>query len=101
MSRILPFQLNTDARGLATLVSEQVSHHPPITAYYNINRPFMRSRARPKHPFLGRQHLKQVGRATLSDVTKEDCSITHPRLRQLNPPGLSGEKLQEAVEHGK
>jgi hypothetical protein len=28
---------NTNARGLTTLVVEQVSHHPPITAYYIAN----------------------------------------------------------------
>jgi hypothetical protein len=28
---------DTNARGLTTLVVEQVSHHPPITAYYIAN----------------------------------------------------------------
>jgi len=98
---------NTNARGLTTLVVEQVSHHPPITAYYIANTSrgitleghnaqktsfsgnlFALSKVlypRPKYITGGNIIVKQVGHATLTvslpDGTKEDYLITLPRLR--------------------
>jgi hypothetical protein len=98
---------NSNARGLTTLVVEQVSHHPPITAYYianasrgialeghnaqktsfsgNLSPLSTAFYPHPKHITGGNIIVKQVGHATLTvslpDGTKEDFLITLPRLR--------------------
>lgn len=80
---------NSNARGLTTLVVEQVSHHPPITAYYiaNTSRGIaLAGHNAQKTSFSGGNIIvKQVGHATLTvslpDGTKEDYLITLPRLR--------------------
>ncbi len=97
---------NTNARGLTTLVVEQVSHHPPITAYYianpsrgvtleghNAQKTSFSGELQPPcllpirniHLTGGNIIVKQVGHATLTvslpDGTKEDFLITLPRLR--------------------
>lgn len=102
-----PNSPNSNARGLTTLVVEQVSHHPPITAYYIANAsrgialaghnaqktsfsgnlsPLSKALyPHPRHITGGNIIVKQVGHATLTvslpDGTKEDYLITLPRLR--------------------
>ena len=74
---------------MTTLVVEQVSHHPPITAYYiaNASRGItLQGHNAQKTSFSGGNIIvKQVGHATLTvslpDGKKEDYLITFPRLR--------------------
>ncbi|KAI9454265.1 Oxysterol-binding protein [Russula earlei] len=78
-----------DGRGLTTLVVEQVSHHPPITAYHIANPSrgiTLQGHNAQKTSFSGGNIIvKQVGHATLTvslrDGKKEDYLITLPRLR--------------------
>jgi len=78
-----------NGRGLTTLIVEQVSHHPPITAYCigNASRGIMlQGHNAQKTSFSGGNIIvKQVGHATLTvslpDGKKEDYLITLPRLR--------------------
>lgn len=78
-----------NGRGLTTLIVEQVSHHPPITAYYisNASRKIaLQGHSAQKTSFSGGNIIvKQVGHATLTitlpDGQKEDYLITLPRLR--------------------
>ncbi|KAH9009685.1 Oxysterol-binding protein [Lactarius pseudohatsudake] len=78
-----------NGRGLTSLVVEQVSHHPPITAYYiaNASRKItLQGHSAQKTSFSGGNIIvKQVGHATLTislpDGQKEDYLITFPRLR--------------------
>ncbi|KAI0277804.1 Oxysterol-binding protein [Russula aff. rugulosa BPL654] len=80
---------NSNARGLTTLVVEQVSHHPPITAYHIANSSrgvALSGHNAQKTSFSGGNVIvKQVGHATLTvslpDGTKEHYLITLPRLR--------------------
>ncbi|KAH9990363.1 Oxysterol-binding protein [Russula vinacea] len=80
---------DNNARGLTTLVVEQVSHHPPITAYYIANPSrgvSLEGHNAQKTSFSGGNIIvKQVGHATLTvalpDGSKEDYLITLPRLR--------------------
>lgn len=71
------------ARGETTLVSEQVSHHPPITAYELQNRQAgvtVTGHSGQKTSFNGRSiHVQQVGHATLR-VGEEVYLITLPTL---------------------
>lgn len=78
-----------NGRGLTSLVVEQVSHHPPITAYYIANpsrKITLQGHSAQKTSFSGGNIIvKQVGHATLTvtlpDGQKEDYLITLPRLR--------------------
>jgi len=78
-----------DERGETTLVSEQVSHHPPITAYFLENRQArvtLQGHCAQKASFSARTiTVRQVGHAilriTLHDNTVECYLITLPKLR--------------------
>ncbi|KAF8263154.1 Oxysterol-binding protein [Lactarius quietus] len=78
-----------NGRGLTTLLVEQVSHHPPITAYFiaNASRKItLQGHSAQKTSFSGGNIIvKQVGHATLTvtlpDGQKERYLITFPRLR--------------------
>jgi len=78
-----------NGRGWTTLVVEQVSHHPPITAYYITNpsrKIALQGHSAQKTSFSGGNIIvKQLGHATLTitlpDGQKEDYLITLPRLR--------------------
>jgi oxysterol-binding protein-related protein 9/10/11 len=98
-----------NGRGLTTLVVEQVSHHPPITAYYIANKSrgiTLQGHSAQKTSFSGELFppwalvhvqqtcprpsggniiVKQLGHATLTvslpNGNKEDYLITLPRLR--------------------
>jgi hypothetical protein len=80
--------LDKNGRGLTTLVVEQVSHHPPITAYYISNESrkiSLQGHSAQKTSFSGGNIIvKQVGHATLTitlpDGQKETYLITLPRL---------------------
>ncbi|KAN0141981.1 hypothetical protein V8E53_000443 [Lactarius tabidus] len=77
-----------NGRGLTTLVVEQVSHHPPITAYYISNESrkiSLQGHSAQKTSFSGGNIIvKQVGHATLTitlpDGQNETYLITLPRL---------------------
>ncbi|KAI0729684.1 hypothetical protein C8Q72DRAFT_827296 [Fomitopsis betulina] len=78
-----------DGRGQSNLVVEQVSHHPPITAFY-IENPskgiFLHGHNAQKTSFSGGSIIvKQIGHAVLTvnlpDGDKEEFLITLPRLR--------------------
>jgi hypothetical protein len=77
-----------NGRGLTTLIVEQVSHHPPITAYYISNESrkiSLQGHSAQKTSFSGGNIIvKQVGHATLTitlpDGQKETYLITLPRL---------------------
>ncbi|KAI0255600.1 Oxysterol-binding protein [Lactifluus subvellereus] len=78
-----------NGRGLTTLIVEQVSHHPPITAYYIANESrgiTLQGHNAQKTSFSGGNIIvKQVGHATLTvslpGGKKEHYLITLPRLR--------------------
>ncbi|KAI0063340.1 Oxysterol-binding protein [Artomyces pyxidatus] len=80
---------DADGRGETTLVVEQVSHHPPITAYYIENaskKLSLRGHSAQKTTFSsGSIIVKQIGHALLTvglpDGGKEEFLITLPRLR--------------------
>ncbi|EIM84272.1 Oxysterol-binding protein [Stereum hirsutum FP-91666 SS1] len=80
---------DTNGRGQTNLVVEQVSHHPPITAYY-ISNPSkglaLQGHNAQKTSFSGGSIIvKQIGHASLTvdlpDGNKEEYIITLPRLR--------------------
>ncbi|TDL26967.1 Oxysterol-binding protein [Rickenella mellea] len=77
-----------DGRGRTDLVVEQVSHHPPITAYYIANetkKVALQGHNAQKTSFSGASIIvKQIGHATLTitlpDGKKEQYLMTLPRL---------------------
>ncbi|KAF8591686.1 Oxysterol-binding protein [Ramaria rubella] len=83
------FWPDRNGRGETRLVVEQVSHHPPITAYMITNdtkKIALQGHSAQKTSFSsGSIIVKQIGHATLSvelpDGTKETYLITLPRLR--------------------
>ena len=83
------FWPDRNGRGQTNLVVEQVSHHPPITAYY-ISNPqkglALQGHSAQKTSFSsGSIVVKQIGHAILTvdlpDGKKEEFLITLPRLR--------------------
>ena len=80
---------DVDGRGQTNLVVEQVSHHPPITAYYICNPTkglALQGHSAQKTSFSGGSIIvKQIGHAILTvdleDGSKEEFLITLPRLR--------------------
>lgn len=74
----------TDAAGETQLVSEQVSHHPPVTAYSIWNNQHgvrLQGYNAQKASFSTTIHVKQVGHALLHlDAYDEDFLITLPAL---------------------
>ncbi|THG97110.1 hypothetical protein EW026_g4836 [Hermanssonia centrifuga] len=78
-----------NGRGRTNLVVEQVSHHPPITAYYISNASkglYLQGHNAQKTSFSGGSIIvKQLGHATLTvdlpNGGKEEFLITLPRLR--------------------
>ncbi|PPJ57427.1 hypothetical protein CBER1_01354 [Cercospora berteroae] len=74
----------TDETGETQLVSEQVSHHPPVTAYSIWNSQHgvrLQGYNAQKASFSTTIHLKQVGHALLHlDAFDEDYLITLPAL---------------------
>ena len=78
-----------DGRGQTNLVVEQVSHHPPITAYFICNPSkglALQGHSAQKTSFSGGSIIvKQIGHAVLTvalpDGGKEEFLITLPRLR--------------------
>ncbi|RPD60801.1 Oxysterol-binding protein [Lentinus tigrinus ALCF2SS1-7] len=80
---------DVDGRGQTNLVVEQVSHHPPITAYYICNPTkglALQGHSAQKTSFSGGSIIvKQIGHAILTveleDGGKEEFLITLPRLR--------------------
>ncbi|TBU39300.1 Oxysterol-binding protein [Dichomitus squalens] len=83
------FWPDVDGRGQTNLVVEQVSHHPPITAYYLSNPSkglVLQGHSAQKTSFSGGSIIvKQIGHAILTvdlpDGGKEEFLITLPRLR--------------------
>lgn len=77
------------AKGKTTLISEQVSHHPPITAYYIENKTAkvsLQGHNAQKTSFSGKNiNVKQVGYALLKvelpQGQQESYLITLPKLR--------------------
>ncbi|KAI9813726.1 MAG: Oxysterol binding protein [Thelocarpon impressellum] len=73
-----------DAAGTTHLVSEQVSHHPPATAYYIWNDEHgvrLQGYNAQKASFSRTIHVKQIGHAVLHlDKYDEDYLITLPSL---------------------
>ena len=80
---------DVDGRGQTNLVVEQVSHHPPITAYYITNPSkglTLQGHSAQKTSFSGGSIIvKQIGHAILTvdlpEGGKEELLITLPRLR--------------------
>ena len=80
---------DVDGRGQTNLVVEQVSHHPPITAYFICNPSkglALQGHSAQKTSFSGGSIIvKQIGHAVLTvDLpggAKEEFLITLPRLR--------------------
>ncbi|THH18219.1 hypothetical protein EW146_g2718 [Bondarzewia mesenterica] len=78
-----------NGRGQTNLIVEQVSHHPPITAYYITNPSkglALQGHSAQKTSFSGGSIIvKQIGHAVLTvnlaDGQKEEYTITFPRLR--------------------
>lgn len=83
------FWPDQDGRGQTNLVVEQVSHHPPITAYYICNPSkglALQGHSAQKTSFSsGSIVVKQIGHAILAvdleNGNKEQFLITLPRLR--------------------
>ena len=83
------FWPDQDGRGQTNLVVEQVSHHPPITAYFICNPSkglALQGHSAQKTSFSGGSIIvKQIGHAVLTvalpDGGKEEFLITLPRLR--------------------
>lgn len=78
-----------DECGMTTLISEQVCHHPPVTAYHIANRKhgvFLEGYNSQKASFSRTLNVKQIGRAVLSIKSYNDTYLIS--LPSLHIEGL-------------